>query len=67
MCSLYCPDGAIDSKRIEVDLNYCKGCGICARMCPSKAIGMISELLAAEGLTEKEITAIEDALVEYGY
>jgi hypothetical protein len=36
-------------------------------MCPSKAISMMNELLAAEGLTEKEITAIEDALVEYGY
>ena len=67
ICSLYCPDGAIDSNHIEVDLNYCKGCGICARMCPSKAISMVSELLEAEGLTEKEIIAIEDALVEYGY
>jgi 2-oxoacid:acceptor oxidoreductase delta subunit (pyruvate/2-ketoisovalerate family) len=67
MCSLYCPDGAINSKRIEIDLNYCKGCGICERVCPSKAISMTSELLAAEGLTEKEITTIEDALVEYGY
>ena len=67
MCSLYCPDGAIDPKRVEIDLNYCKGCGICARVCPSKAISMISELLAAEGLAEKEITSIEDALVEYGY
>jgi 2-oxoacid:acceptor oxidoreductase delta subunit (pyruvate/2-ketoisovalerate family) len=67
MCSLYCPDGAIDSKRIVIDLNYCKGCGICTRTCPSKAISMMSELLAEEGLNEKEITAIEDALVEYGY
>jgi pyruvate ferredoxin oxidoreductase delta subunit len=67
LCSLYCPDGAIDSKRIEIDLSYCKGCGICARMCPSKAVSMMSELLAEEGLNEKEITAIEDALVEYGY
>jgi ferredoxin len=40
---------------------------MCARVCPSKAIGMMSELLAAEGLNEKEISAIEDALVEYGY
>ena len=67
MCSLYCPDGAIDFNRVEVDLDYCKGCGICARTCPSKAINMIGELLAAEGLPEKEITTIEDALVEYGY
>jgi pyruvate ferredoxin oxidoreductase delta subunit len=67
MCSFHCPDGAIDFNRIEVDLNYCKGCGICERRCPKKAIKMISELLAAEGLSEKEITTIEDALVEYGY
>jgi pyruvate ferredoxin oxidoreductase delta subunit len=67
MCSLNCPDGAIDYDRIEVDLKYCKGCGICARTCSSKAIEMISELLAEEGLSEKELTSIEDALVEYGY
>lgn len=67
ICSLYCPDGAIDFNRVEVDLDYCKGCGICARMCPSKVIRMTSEFLAAEGLDEKEITTIEDALVEYGY
>jgi pyruvate ferredoxin oxidoreductase delta subunit len=67
MCSLHCPDGAIDFNRIEVDLNYCKGCGICARICSSKAISMISELSAAEGLAEEELTTIEDALVEYGY
>jgi 2-oxoacid:acceptor oxidoreductase delta subunit (pyruvate/2-ketoisovalerate family) len=67
MCSLYCPEGAIDFNRVEVDLDYCKGCGICSRICPSKAISMTCELLAAEGLAEKEITTIEDALVEYGY
>jgi 2-oxoacid:acceptor oxidoreductase delta subunit (pyruvate/2-ketoisovalerate family) len=67
MCSLYCPDGAIDLSRIDVDLDYCKGCGVCSRICPSKAISMTSELLASEGLAEKELTAIEDALVEYGY
>jgi pyruvate ferredoxin oxidoreductase delta subunit len=66
MCSLYCPDGAIDFNRIEVDLDYCKGCGICARVCPSKVIAMTSEF-SAEGLDEKELTTIEDALVEYGY
>jgi 2-oxoacid:acceptor oxidoreductase delta subunit (pyruvate/2-ketoisovalerate family) len=67
MCSLYCPDGAIDFNHVQVDLDYCKGCGICSTICPSKAIKMISELMSAEGLDEKEITTIEDALVEYGY
>ncbi len=43
-CWLYCPDGVI-SKEIEpkVDLEYCKGCGICAEECPSKAIQMVEE------------------------
>jgi pyruvate ferredoxin oxidoreductase delta subunit len=26
-----------------VDLNYCKGCGICAQECPTKAITMVPE------------------------
>jgi len=35
-------------------------------VCPSKVISMTSEF-AAEALDEKELTTIEDALVEYGY
>jgi pyruvate ferredoxin oxidoreductase delta subunit len=33
------------SKTIEptVDLEYCKGCGICAEECPVQAIDMVSE------------------------
>lgn len=27
----------------ECDLDYCKGCGICAKECPAKAIEMIRE------------------------
>jgi pyruvate ferredoxin oxidoreductase delta subunit len=41
LCWLYCPDGTV--KRgipIEIDLNYCKGCGVCAQVCPTKAISM---------------------------
>ena len=43
-CTIFCPDGAIhwDPKKndIEFDLNFCKGCGICANECPTKAIVM---------------------------
>jgi len=67
MCSFHCPDGAIDFNCIEVDLDYCKGCGICARVCPSRAIGMTSEFSAVEKLCEDEVATIEDSLVEYGY
>jgi len=44
LCTLFCPDGAIhwDKQKgdIEFDMNYCKGCGICANECPTKAITM---------------------------
>ncbi len=44
ICWMYCPDGVI-SRNIppEIDYEYCKGCGICAEECPSKAIAMEEE------------------------
>lgn len=44
-CFLLCPDGAIDKsgERLEVDYDYCKGCGVCARACKPGAISMIKE------------------------
>ena len=48
ICWAYCPDSAIkveDGKIKEIDLKYCKGCGICAQVCPPKikAITMVEE------------------------
>jgi pyruvate ferredoxin oxidoreductase delta subunit len=44
MCWLFCPEIVI-SRTIPpaVDLEYCKGCGICAEECPTKAITMVDE------------------------
>lgn len=48
-CYLYCPDGALfktDGRAaapVAVDYDFCKGCGICARVCRFGALSMISE------------------------
>jgi pyruvate ferredoxin oxidoreductase delta subunit len=42
---MLCPDLAITrdaiTGQIIIDLNYCKGCGICAWVCPKGAIRMV--------------------------
>jgi 2-oxoacid:acceptor oxidoreductase delta subunit (pyruvate/2-ketoisovalerate family) len=43
-CWLYCPEAVITRGiPIEIDLTYCKGCGICAAECASGAITMAPE------------------------
>jgi pyruvate ferredoxin oxidoreductase delta subunit len=44
LCWLYCPDATV-TRTIPPQINYvyCKGCGICAEECPSKAITMEDE------------------------
>lgn len=37
-CWVYCPDISIisrDKKMIGVDMDHCKGCGICVEVCPT--------------------------------
>ncbi len=29
----------------EIDLDYCKGCGICVKECPCGAIEMVPEMI----------------------
>jgi pyruvate ferredoxin oxidoreductase delta subunit len=46
LCWIHCPDAAIKPSEegyYESDLYYCKGCGICANICPAGAITMIEE------------------------
>lgn len=43
-CWKFCPDVCITPGDVpEIDLNYCKGCGICAEECPTGAIILIEE------------------------
>jgi pyruvate ferredoxin oxidoreductase delta subunit len=44
LCWVYCPDACVTrSVGPAIDLTYCKGCGICAAVCPAKAIEMQPE------------------------
>ena len=45
LCWVLCPEGVIDkeSGELEIDMNYCKGCGLCAHECPKDAIKMVRE------------------------
>ena len=44
LCWVYCPDACITkSVGPVIDLTYCKGCGICAEVCPANAIEMQPE------------------------
>jgi 2-oxoacid:acceptor oxidoreductase delta subunit (pyruvate/2-ketoisovalerate family) len=46
LCWLYCPDSAVTlagETFTGFDLDYCKGCGICADVCPVAAIEMVAE------------------------
>ena len=45
-CWIYCPDDCIiveNNKMVGIKLTHCKGCGICAKMCPKNAIKMSEE------------------------
>lgn len=54
-CEKHCPTGVVTVHREEttlkktpngmvaIDYTYCKGCGICANICPKDSISMIDE------------------------
>jgi 2-oxoacid:acceptor oxidoreductase delta subunit (pyruvate/2-ketoisovalerate family) len=46
LCWLYCPDSAVllDGEAFQgFDYDVCKGCEICAEVCPEGAIEMVAE------------------------
>ncbi len=52
-CWIYCPDISIisrDKKMIGIDMDHCKGCGICVEVCPTnpKSLLMFPEVADEE-------------------
>lgn len=53
-CWVYCPDNSIlrtedgKVKGADIDLDHCKGCGVCAKVCPKDCIQMVSEVEALQ-------------------
>jgi len=59
-CLLYCPDMAVKAEGEKLTgfiYEYCKGCGICAKICPAKpkAIEMMTE---ADAKDEKKVNKL---------
>ncbi|HDQ15824.1 MAG TPA: 4Fe-4S dicluster domain-containing protein [Bacteroidetes bacterium] len=45
-CWIYCPEATIIRNKddsVDIDYEYCKGCGICANVCKVKAITLERE------------------------
>lgn len=43
-CRVFCPEMAVAGQtRPEIDLDYCKGCGICVEECPRHALSLVEE------------------------
>ena len=44
-CYVYCPTGSVieEATYFSINLDYCKGCGICASVCPNYAIALVRE------------------------
>lgn len=46
LCLIFCPDFAISRRPgggFDIDMDYCKGCGVCAEECPRGAMAMSKE------------------------
>ena len=67
-CYMCCPDGTIFKVRdddgvaggLAIDYDFCKGCGVCAKVCPVPCIVMVDEQAGAnEGEAENGATTDE--------
>jgi len=57
-CWVYCPDVSIvsrDKKMIGIDMDHCKGCGICVEVCPTNPKSLL--MFAEQANEEDEIAS----------
>ncbi len=59
-CYGVCPDNAViklgdPGELYKIDLDFCKGCGLCAEECPSGAIEMIPEAICSSVAALEEV------------
>jgi pyruvate ferredoxin oxidoreductase delta subunit len=55
-CWIYCPDMSIiarDKKMIGIDMDHCKGCGICVEVCPTNPKSLL--MFAEQAVEEEEL------------
>ncbi|MCS6954985.1 MAG: 4Fe-4S binding protein [Candidatus Calescibacterium sp.] len=46
ICWAFCPETTIfrfQDNSVDIDYEYCKGCGVCANECPVNAIEMVED------------------------
>ncbi|MDN5325981.1 MAG: pyruvate ferredoxin oxidoreductase delta subunit [Moorella sp. (in: firmicutes)] len=44
-CWLFCPEGCFEreERAVTLNLDFCKGCGICVVECPRQALALVEE------------------------
>ncbi|MBC7325237.1 MAG: 4Fe-4S binding protein [Moorella sp. (in: Bacteria)] len=44
-CWLFCPEGCFtrNENSVSLNLDFCKGCGICVAECPRQALALVEE------------------------
>lgn len=54
-CWLFCPEACFirGNQVVALDLDYCKGCGICVAECPRQALALVEEGAASARLPER--------------
>ena len=64
-CWVYCPDMAViseDGKIQGMDYKFCKGCGICANVCPTKVHAI--EMHPEDKFVDDEAMKQEDEVIQ---